>query len=216
MIIHLETDFLECEVKWALGNITTNKASGGDGTPVKLLKILQDDAVKVLHSICQQIWKSWQWPQGWKRSVFIPIPKTGNAKECSNYQTIVLILHTSKVMLKILQARVQQHVNWELADVQAGFRKGIGTRDWIASIHWKKQGNSRKISASLTMLKPLTLCTTADCGKFLKRWEYQTTFPVSWETCMWVKKQQLEPDIKQLVQNWERSMTRLYIVSLII
>ena len=111
VITHLEPDFLECEVKWALESIITNKASGGDGIPAEFFKILKDDAVKVLHSIFQQIWKTQQWPQGWKRSVFIPIPKTGNAKECSNYQTIVLILHTSKVMLKILQARVQQHVN---------------------------------------------------------------------------------------------------------
>ena len=214
MVTHLGPDILECEVKWALESIITNKALGGDGIPAELFKILKDDAVKVLHSIFQQIWKTQQWPQGWKRSVFIP--KTGNVKECSNYQTIVLISHTSKVMLKILQARVQQHVNQELADVQAGFRKGRGIRDQISNIHWKKQGNARKISASLTMLKPLTLCTTADCGKFLKGWEYQTTFPVSWETCMWVKKQQLEPDMKQLVQNWERSMTRLYIVTLLI
>ena len=104
MITHLEPDTLECEVKWALGSITTNKASGGDGIPVELLQILKDDAVKVLHSICQQIWKT-QWPQDWKRSVFIPIPKKGNAKGCSNYGTIALISHASKVMLKILQAR---------------------------------------------------------------------------------------------------------------
>ena len=177
MVTHLGPDILECEVKWALESIITNKALGGDGIPAELFKILKDDAVKVLHSIFQQIWKTQQWPQGWKRSVFIP--KTGNVKECSNYQTIVLISHTSKVMLKILQARFQQHVNQEIADVQAGFRKGRGIRDQISNIHWKKQGNARKISASLTMLKPLTLCTTADCGKFLKRWEYQTTFPVS-------------------------------------
>ena len=142
--------------------------------------------------------------------------RSAMAVNVQNYCTTVLISHASKVMLKILQARVQQHVNQELADVQAGFRKGRGIRDQISNIHWKKQGNARKISASLTMLKPLTLCTTADCGKFLKGWEYQTTFPVSWETCMWVKKQQLEPDMKQLVQNWERSMTRLYIVTLLI
>ena len=154
------------------------KASRGDGIPTELFKILKDHAVKVLHSICQQIWKTQRWPQDWKRSVFIPTPKS-NAKDFSNYYTIVLISHTSKVMLKILQARVQQHVNQELADVQAGFRKGRGIRDQISNIHWKKQGNARKISASLTMLKPLTLCTTADCGKFLKGWEYQTTFPVS-------------------------------------
>ena len=130
---HLEPDILECEVKWALGSITTNKASGGDGIPVELFQILKDDAVKVLHSICQQIWKTQQWSRDWKRSVFIPIPKKGNAKECSNYNTIVLISHTSKVMLKILQARLQQYANCELSDVQAGFRKGRGTRDQIAN-----------------------------------------------------------------------------------
>ena len=106
VITHLEPDILECEVKWALGSITTNKASGGDGIPVELFQILKDDAVKVLDSICQQIWKTQQWPQDWKRSVFIPIPKKGNAKECSNYCTIALISHTSKVTLKILQARL--------------------------------------------------------------------------------------------------------------
>ena len=129
MITHLGTDILECEVKWALGSITMNKASGSDGIPSELFQILKDDAVKVLHSICQQIWKTQQWPQDWKRSVFILLPKKGNAKECSNYRTVALISHTSKVMLKILQARLQQYVNCELPDVQAGFRKSIGTRD---------------------------------------------------------------------------------------
>ena len=124
VITDLEPDILECEVKWALGSITTNKASGGDGIPVELFQILKDDAVKVLHSICQQIWKTWQWPQDWKRSVFIPIPKKGNAKECSNYRTIALFSHASKAILKILQARLQQYVNRERPDVQAGFRKG--------------------------------------------------------------------------------------------
>ena len=134
VLTHPEPDILECEVKWALGSITTNNASGGDGIPVELLQILKDDAVEVLHSICQQIWKTEQWPQNWKRSVFIPIPKKSNAKECSNYHTIALISHTSKVMLKILQARLQQYVNRELSDVQAGFRKGRGSRDKIANI----------------------------------------------------------------------------------
>ena len=113
-----------------------NKASGGDGIPVELFQILKDDAVKVLHSICQQIWKAQQWPQDWKRSVFIPIPKKGNAKECSNYHTIALISHSSKVILKILQARLQQYMNRELPHVQAGFRKGRGTRDQIVKVHW--------------------------------------------------------------------------------
>ena len=136
VITHLEQDIVECKVKWALGSITMNKASGGDGIPVELLQILKDDAVKELHSICQQVWKTQQWPQDWKRSVFIPIPKKDNAKECSNYHTIALISHTSKVMHKILQARLQQCVNRELPDVQVGFRKGRGSRDQIANICW--------------------------------------------------------------------------------
>ena len=136
VITHQEPDILECEVKWALGSITTKKASGGDEIPVELFQTLKDDAVKVLHSICHHIWKTQQWPQDWKRSVFIPIPKKGNAKECSNYHTTALISHARKVMLKILQARLQQYVNQELPDVQAGFRKGRGTRDQIANICW--------------------------------------------------------------------------------
>ena len=119
-----------------LESITTNKASGSDGIPVELFQILKDDAVKVLHTICQQIWKTQQSPQDWKTSVFIPIPKKGNAKECSSYRTIALISHASKVMLKILQARLQQYMNREFPDVQAGFRKGRGTRDQIANICW--------------------------------------------------------------------------------
>ena len=122
-ITHLEPYILECEVKWALGSITTNKASGGDGIPVELFQILKDDAVKVLHSKCQQIWKTQQWPQDWKRSVFISIPKKGNPKEFSNYCTIALISHASKVMLKILQVKLQQYVNCDLPDVQAGLEK---------------------------------------------------------------------------------------------
>ena len=131
VITDLEPDILEYEVKQALESITTNKASGGDGIPVELFQILEDDAVKVLHSIFQQIWKTQQWPQDWKRSVFIPIPKKGNAKECSNYHTIALISQTSKVTLKILQARLQQYVNCEIPDVQARLRKGRGMRDQI-------------------------------------------------------------------------------------
>ena len=176
VITHLETDILECEVKWALGSITMKKASGVDGIPVEIFQILEDDAVKVLHSICQKIWKTQQWPQDWKRSVFIPIPKKHNAKECSDYHTIALISHISKVMLKILQDRLQQYVNHELPDVQARFRKGRGTRDQIANIHWifKKAENSRKtsISAVLMIPKPLTLWIPINCGKLFKRWEY--------------------------------------------
>ena len=136
VITHLEPDILESEVQWALGSITMSKASGGDGIPVELFQILKADAVKVLHSICQQIWKTQQWPQDWKRSVFIPIPKKGNGKECSNYCIIALISHASKVMLKILQATLQQYVNQELPDIQAGFKKGKGTRDQMANICW--------------------------------------------------------------------------------
>ena len=124
------------KIKWVLGSITRNKASGGDGIPVKLFQILKDDAVKVLQSISQQVWKTRQWPQDWKRSVIIPIPKKGNVKECSNYCTIALISHASKVMLKILQARLQQYMNAELPDIQAGFQKGKGSRDQIANICW--------------------------------------------------------------------------------
>ena len=189
---HLEPDILECEDKWALGSITTNKASGGYRIPAELFQILKDDAVKVLHSICQQIWKTQQYPQDWKRSVFIPILKKGNAKECSNYCTIALISHASKVICKILQARLQQYMNWELPDVQASFRKGKGTRGQIANICWiiEKARELQKISisASLTMQKPLTMWITANCGKFLKRWEYQTTLPASWEACIQIKK----------------------------
>ena len=155
----------------------------------------------MLHSICQQIRKTWQWPQEWKRSVFIPIPKTGNDKECSNYRTIALISHASKVMLKILKARLQQYMNRELPDFQASFRKGRGTRDQIANIHWimekAREFQKASISALLTMPKPLTVWITINCGKFWKRWEYQTTWYASWEICMQVGKQQLELDMEQ-------------------
>ena len=134
VITHLEPDILECEVKWALGSITANKASGGDGIPVELFQILKDYTVKVLHSICQQFGETQQWPQDQKRS-FISIPKKGNGKECTNYRTIALISHASKVMLKILQDKPQQYMNHELPDVQAGFRKVRGTRDQITNIH---------------------------------------------------------------------------------
>ena len=175
MITHLEPDILECEVKWALESITMNKASGGDGIPVELFQIWKDDAVKVLHSICQQIWKAQQWPQDWKRSVFIPIPKKDNAKECSNYHTIAFISHTSKVMLKILQARLQQYVNYELTDVQAGCRQGRGTRDQNANIRWiieKASEFQKNLYFCFTdYTQPLTVWIATNCGKFLKRWE---------------------------------------------
>ena len=153
-----------------------NKTSEGDESPDELFQILKDDAVKVLHSICQQICKTQQWPQDWKRSVFIPIPKKGNAKECSNYHTIALISHASKVMLKILQARLQQYVNRELPDVQAGFRKGRGTRGQTVNIHWiiEKAREFQKNTCFTDYAKAFVWITT-NCGKFLKRWEYQTT-----------------------------------------
>ena len=167
VITHLEPDILECEVKWALGSITTNKASGGYGVPAELFQILKDDAVKVLHLICQKIWKTQQWPQNWKRSVFIPIPKKDNAKEGSNYHTNALISHASKVMLKILQARFQQYMHCELPDVQARFRKARGTRDQIATSTGssKKQKSSRKTSTSalMTTPKPWTLWIATNC-----------------------------------------------------
>ena len=163
VITHLEPDILECEVKWALGSITINKASRGDGMPVELFQILKDDAVKVPYSICQQIWKTQQWPQDWKRSVFIQIPKKGSAKECSNYCTVALISHVSKVMLNILQARLQQYMNHEFPDVQPGFRKGRGTRDQIANICWiieKAREFQKNISVQFSSVAQscLTLC----------------------------------------------------------
>ena len=134
MITHLESDILECEGQVGLRNYNYKQSQWNDGFPVELFQILKDDVVKVLYSICQQIWKTRQWPQDWERSVFIPIPKKGNAKKWSNYLTIALISHASKVMLKILQARLQQYMNRELLDVQTGFRKGRGTRDQIADV----------------------------------------------------------------------------------
>ena len=170
VITHLEPDILECEVKWALESITTNKASGGDGIPVELFQILKDDAVKVLHSICQQIWKTQQWPQDWKRLVFISIPKKDNAKECSNYHTIAFISHASKVILKILQARFQQYVKCELPDVPLDLEKAEEPEAKLptSARSSKKQESSRRtsISALLTTPKPLTVCITTNCGKF--------------------------------------------------
>ena len=181
MITQLEPDNLEYEVKCALGSISMNKVSGSDGIPVELFQILKDDAVKVLHSICQQIWKIQQWPQDWKRSVFIPIPKKGNAKECLNYCTIVLISHASKIMLKILLARLQQYVNHELPDVQVAFRKGKGTRDQTANICWiieEAREFQKNIYFCCTKLKPLTV-RSQQTVETSERWEYQTTLPAS-------------------------------------
>ena len=180
VITHLEPDTLECEVKWALGSITVNKASRGYEIPVELFQILKDDAVKVLHSICQQIWKTQQWPQHWKRSVFISVSKNGNAKESSNYHTIAFISHVNKVMLKILQARLRQCMNFQMfkLDLEKAEEPEIKLPTSVGLL--KKQGSSRKTctSALLTMSKPLTMLIR-NCGKFLKRWAYKTTLPVS-------------------------------------
>ena len=180
---HLKPDILECEVKCALGSITTNKASGGDGIPVELFQILKDDAVKVLHSICQQIWKTQQWPQDCRRSVFIPIPKKDNVNKCSNYHTIALISHASKVVLKTLQARLQQYVNCELPDVQADFRKDRGTRDQIANICWV-------IEKASDFQKNIYFCfidyvKVFDCVDHNKVWKIlkEMGIPVHW-TCL--------------------------------
>ena len=156
---------------------------------------------KYLHSICQQIWKTKQWPEEWKWPIFIPAPNKGNAKEYSNYHTIALISHASKVMLKILQARLQQYVNHELPYVQVGFRKGRGTRGQIANICWiiekARLFQKNTYFCFIDYAKALTVCITTNCGKFWKRWEYQNTRPASWEICMQVKKQQLELDVEQ-------------------
>ena len=179
VITHLEPDILECEVKWALGSITMNKASGGDGIPFELFQILKDDAVKVLHSICQQIWRTQQWPQDWKKSVFIAIPKKGHAKECSKYHTIALISHASIVMHQILQVRLQQYVKHELSDFQAGSRKSRGARDQIANIHWiikKAKAFQKNIYFCFRLCQSSFDCVHHNnCGNFFKRWEYQTT-----------------------------------------
>ena len=173
-ITYIEPGILECEVKWALESITAKKASVGDGIPDELLQIVKDDAVKMLHLIYQQIWKTQQWPQDWKRSLFIPIPKKGNTKECSNDRTI-----TSKVMLKILQARLKQYMKRKRPDVQAAFRKGRGTRDQISNIRWiiekAKEFQKNIYFCLIDYAKPLTVWITINCGKFWKRWEYQTT-----------------------------------------
>ena len=200
VITHQEPDIIECKVKWALESIVTNKASGVDGIPVELFQILKDDAMKVLHSICQQIWKTQQWPQDWKRSVFISIPKKSNAKECLKHQTIVLISHASKEMLKILQARLQHFVNWELPDIQAGFRKGRGTRDQIANFCWIIE-KAREFQINIYFwfidYAKAVDCVVHDRLENSKRRVHQTPLTDTWETCMQVRKQQLELDRKQ-------------------
>ena len=193
MITHLEPDILECEVKWALESITANKASGGEGIPGELFQILKDDAVKVMHSICQQIWKTQQWPQVCKKSVFIPIPKKGSAKDCSNYSKTAFISHASKMMLKILEAGLYSKWtdNFQMFKLHCEKAEKWEIKLPTTVGSYKKQENSRKTYALLTTPKPFTVWITTNCAKSLKRWEYQTTWPASWETCMQVKKQQL-------------------------
>ncbi|XP_072846195.2 transposon TX1 uncharacterized 149 kDa protein [Pogona vitticeps] len=169
VVADLEPDILESEVKWALESLSNNKASGGDGIPVELFKILKDDAVKVLHSICKQVWKTQQWPEDWKRSIYIPIPKKGSAKECSNYRTIALISHASKVMLKILQSRLQQYVDRELPEVQAGFRRGRGTRDQIANMRWIME-KAREFQKNIYFCF-IDYAKASDCVDHSKLWQ---------------------------------------------
>ena len=179
VITHLEPDILEYEVKWALGSITMNKASGGDGIPAELFQILKDDAVKVLHSICQQIWETQQWPQDWKRSVFIPIPKESNAKECSNYHTIALIPHTSVRCSKFSKPGLSNTltVTFQMFKLVLEKTEEPEIKLPTSTGSLKKQESSRRtsISALLTMPKPSTVWITINCGKFFERWEYQTT-----------------------------------------
>ena len=222
MITHLEPDILEFEIKWSLESISMNKASGDDGIPVKLFHALKDDAIKVLCSICQQIWKTQQWPQDWKRSVFIPISKKGNAKECSNYRRIALISHASKLMLRILQARLQQYVNHEIPDVQAGFKKGRGTRDQIAGIHWIIR-KARKVQKIIYFCF-IDYAKAFDCVDQNKLWKILKEMGIrahlSWLLINLHAGQKatlaMEALKNGLFPNWERSTSRLYIVTLLI
>ena len=198
-----------------------NKASGGDGIPGELFQILKNDAVKVLHSMCQQIWKTQQWLQDWKKSVFILNPKKGSAKECSNYGTIVLISHDSKVMIKILQARLQQYMDQELPDVQGGFIKGRKTRDQIANICWIIE-KARKFqiniySCFIDYAKDFDGMDQNKLWKSLKQIGIPNHLTCLWETCMQVKKQQLEPDMEQWTgSKLGKEYVRLYILTLFI
>ena len=221
MITHLEPDILGCEVKWASESITTNKASGGEAILAELFQILKDDAVKVLHSLCHQIWKTQQWPQDWKRSVFIPIPKKGNAKECSHCCADALISHASKVMLRILQARLQQYMNRELPDVQAGFRKGRGNRDQIANICWITE-KAREFQKNI-------YCCFIDYTKVFDCGSQQTVgnssrdgntrlpyLPPEKPVCTSRSNSQNQTWNNGLLPNWKRNTSRPYIVTLLI
>ena len=204
-----------------LRSITTNKASGGDEIPTELFQTLKDHAVKVLHLMCQQIWKTQQWPQDWKRPVFIPIPKKGNAKECSKYWTIALISHSSKVMLKILPVRFQQYVNCELPDVQAGFRKARGTRDQIVNIHWiieKTRGLEKHLLLLYWFCQRLWLCRSQQTVENSSR-DGNTRLPdlpPEKPVCRSGSNSWNQTWSNRLVPNQERSMSRLYVVTLLI
>ena len=222
VITHLGPDILEYEVKWALGSITMNKANGGDGIPVELFQILKDGAVKVLYSICQQIWNTQQWPQDWKRSVFIPIPKTDNVKECSNYCTVALISHASKVMLKILQARLLQSVNCELPDIQTGVRKGGGTKDQIANICWIIE-KAREFHKNIYFCF-IDYAKAFDCVHHNKLWKILKEMGIPDHLTCLLRNPYAgqEATVRtgkwnhRLVSNRKRSMSRLYIVTLLI
>ena len=214
----LGPDILECEVKWALGSITTNKASGGDGISAELFQILKDDAVKALNSICQKTWKTPLWPQDWKRSVFIPIPKKDNVKECSHYHTIALISHASKVVLKILQVRLQQYMNRELPDVQAGFRKGRGTRDQIANIHWII-GKAREFQKNIYFCF-IDYAKTFDCLDQNKLWKILEEMGIP-DHLTWLLRnlyagQDATVRTGHGTTDWKKHTSRLYIVTLLI
>ena len=215
---HIEPEILECKIEWALGSNTTSKEIGGERIAAELFQILKDDAVKVLHSICQQSWKTQQWPQDWKRSVFISISKKGNAKECSNYCTTALISHDSKVMLKILQARLQQYVNRELPDVQAEFRKGRGTKDQIANICWIV-GKSNRIPEKHLLLLHWLYQSFWLYGSY-KLWKIPKEMGISdYLICrlrnLYADQEQLTWN-NRLVPNWEKSTSKMYIVTLLI
>ena len=220
VVNQIEPDFLEYELKWALGSIITNKASGDNGIPAEPFLILKDDAVKVLHSTCQQIWKTQQWPQDWKRSLFIPIPKKGNAKECCNYYTVVLTSHASKVMLKILQATLQQYMNRELPNAQAGFRKGRGTRDQIANIHWNLE-KARELQRNIyfCFIDSAEVFDSVDHNKLenSERDGMPDHLTCLLRNLMQVKKQQLEPYMEQLTGSKLRKMcNKAVIITLLI
>ena len=216
VVINLELDILEYEVKWALGSITTNKVIRGQ------LSYLNPkvDAVKVLHSICQHIWKIQQWPQDWKKSLFILIPKKGSSRECSSYCTIAFITHASKELFKILQVRLQQYMNQEFQVYKLDLKQAEEPESSCQHSlgHRKSKGIPEKIStsASLTMLKPLTVQITTNCEKFLKGWEYQNTLPASLKlVCMSRSNSQNQTWSNRLAQNLERSTSRLYVVTLL-